>query len=133
MKKLIAIALVGATLTGCATTQSQGESIGAIAGAVIGSRFGHGAANLVATAAGGVLGSQVGRELSTPRGNVLIMTPVDAYGYQHQGEDHCINDQMVKGSNYGVAASYCRGIRERKVYEQQMMERNAYQRGYQGR
>lgn len=132
-KTLLSVSLISLALAGCAGNPQQGEFIGGLTGAVVGSQFGGGMGQLAATFVGAAIGSQVGKEVSTPRGNVYIVTP-GGYGMPGTvGEDHCTNDQLVSGANYGVAAAYCRGLAERRIREQQMMERNAYQRGYFGK
>ena len=61
--KILPVILVGALLTGCAngpTKQEIGTGVGAVAGGVIGSLFGHGLGKVAATAAGGLLGGWAG-------------------------------------------------------------------------
>jgi uncharacterized protein YcfJ len=70
LQKTLCIGLMAATvvtLTGCASKQEMGTGVGAVAGGLIGSRFGNGggqvAATLVGAGAGAVVGNQVGKSM----------------------------------------------------------------------
>ena len=127
--KLIAVALAATILAGCQSNPSQGEMIGGVAGALVGSRFGKGTGQLVGTAAGALIGAGVGRALDGPAPQ---QTPVYVNGTQVTGQDGCVQHQMELGQAYGPAASYCNGMRQRRLEEQRRIEQDAWRRGYNG-
>lgn len=70
LQKTLCVGLMAATvvtLTGCATKQQTGTAVGAVAGGLIGSRFGGGggqiAATVVGAGAGAVIGNQIGKSM----------------------------------------------------------------------
>ena len=124
--KITAISLCALTLAGCNSMPSQGEMLGGVAGAVVGSRFGGGSGRLVATGVGALVGSSIGRSMEGGR------QPQAVYGGQPIGTDPCVQMQMSNGDSYGQAASYCQGRRQRQLIEQERMQQDAYRRGYNG-
>lgn len=123
--KIISVAVAALILAGCQSNPSQGEMIGAGAGMLIGSRFGAGTGKLVATGVGALVGAGVGRALDNqPQNSYINGQPV--------GQDGCVQYQVEQGQQYGQAASYCQGRRQRQLEEQHRMQQDAWRRGYNG-
>ena len=121
MKKLLVVAAVSAfVLSGCiATNQQGGTLIGAAGGGLLGSQFGSGTGQLVATGlgvlAGGLLGNQIGQHMDQPQTIVYR----EAAPRSNNQCSHIINE--------GVRSSCERGLADRAREAQRLAERNAYQ------
>ena len=97
-KKVLCIGLVAATFTtlaGCgASKQDVGTGVGAVAGGLIGSRFGGGggqiAATVVGAGAGAVIGNQIGKSMDQSDENAAQLQAIqDA---NRSGPDYYGND-----------------------------------------
>ena len=91
MKKLLVVAAVSAiVLSGCVVTNQQGGTlVGAGLGGLLGSQFGSGTGQLVATGlgvlAGGLLGNQIGQHMDQPQTIVYReAAPRSNNRYSHQ-------------------------------------------------
>lgn len=141
-KALVALALLSATSTVMAQGFSNGQVIGTITGAVIGSHFGGGSGKTAATVIGAVIGNEVGRNLSNQPPQVNYHPPMRPYDlaqgttvgrqrniYQYQ-MDACVGDGYHNGEyNPAAASAYCRGTMEAARARQQRAERDAYIEG----
>jgi phage tail tape-measure protein len=151
-RSLIAIAIAASAVT--AQVQAQefglGQTIGAITGAVIGHQFGGGTGKVAMTVIGGVIGSEVGRNLSNQRQHYLpqpqYIPPragyeqsydmaagntvnIRANRYQSQ-LDACVGDGVYNGQyNPQAALNYCRGALEASRRRQAQHEADAYAEG----
>jgi uncharacterized protein YcfJ len=92
-KKVLSISLIAATFTtlaGCgASKQDVGTGVGAVAGGLIGSRFGGGggqiAATVVGAGAGAVIGNQVGKSMDQSDENAAQLQAIQDANPSGQG------------------------------------------------
>ena len=122
MKKLLVVvaAVSAIVLSGCVVTNQQGGTlVGAGLGGLLGSQFGSGTGQLVATGlgvlAGGLLGNQIGQHMDQPQTIV------------YRGAAPRSNNQCSHIINEGVRSSCERGLADRARQVQRLAEQKAYQ------
>ena len=149
-RTVIALALAASALSAQAQDFTWGQALGAVTGAVIGNQFGGGNGNLAMTVIGGVVGSEVGRNLSNQRNYYVpqgsYRPPIAGYNQPYdmaRGNDvniranrayseleNCIGDGVFNGVyNPQAAAAYCRGAIEAQRRRQAQAEVDAYNQG----
>ena len=121
MKRLLIVATSAIVLSGCfATNQQGGTLIGGATGGLLGSQFGKGTGQLVATGlgvlAGAMSGSAVGQHMDQPQTTVV-----------YKNDAPQLNSQCGYIKNDGVRGSCERGLADRRQELQRQAEQRAYQ------